>query len=181
MGRVARVAVGGEAYHIINRATARLQIFSTSSDFQLFLSLLQEAKDKNNIDIYSFVLMPNHWHLQVRPKNDGDLARFMHWLTNAHTRKFHTLTKTIGYGPLYQGRYKSFLVDSDSYLLTVLKYIERNPVRAKIVKNVEDWKWGSGWIRIHGNKQQKKILSEMPIPLPKNYRTWVNTEINQMT
>ena len=176
MGRVARVAVGGEIYHVINRAAARLQIFNVPSDYQLFLSLLQEAKDKNNIDIYSYVLMPNHWHLQVRPENDGDLARFMHGLTNAHTRKIHTLTKTIGYGPLYQGRYKSFLVESDSYLLTVLKYIERNPVRAKLVTKAEDWKWGSSWIRIHGNKEQKKLLSDTPAPLPKNYEAWVNTE-----
>jgi len=86
--------------------------------------------------------MPNHWHLVLCTLNDGDLSTFMHKLTNTHTRRVHTITQTVGTGPLYQGRYKSFLVDSNEYLMTVIRYVERNPVRAGLVKFAEDWRRG---------------------------------------
>ncbi len=122
------------------------------------------------------IIMPNHWHLVVLPEDAGDLQKFMHLLTNAHTRKVHTLTRTIGTGPLYQGRYKSFLIKDDAHLLTVIKYVERNPVRAGLSRTVEAWKWGSGWVRQCGTEKQKSLLSDGPTPLPKSYGAWLNTE-----
>lgn len=104
------------------------------------------------------------------------MKKFMHLLTNAHTRKVHTITNTIGHGPLYQGRYKSFIIANDTHLLTVIKYVERNPVRAGMIPSVEAWKWGSAWIRCNGTLKLKQLLSEGPRPLPKNYREWVNTK-----
>lgn len=68
--------------------------------------------------------MPNHWHFVLSPKNDGDMGIFMHRLSSSHTRNYHVQTKTIGTGHPYQGRYKSFLVDNDSYLLALIKYVE---------------------------------------------------------
>ena len=84
------------------------------------------------------------------------------------------LTKTNGSGHLYQGRYKSFLVDTGSYLLTLIKYIERNAVRAKLVKRCEDWRWGSAWLRVHGTSKQKKLLDSSPEPFPHKYLSWIN-------
>jgi len=96
-------------------------------------------KERSGIEILAYVLMPNHWHLLLKPKEDGDLGRSLQWLGTTHTRRFHTRTSTVGSGHLYQGRYKSFLVESDKHLLTILKYIERNPARAKLVKQTENW------------------------------------------
>lgn len=103
----------------------------------------------------------------------------MHWLSTTHTRKYHTQTKTIGGGHLYQGRYKSFVVDTDEYLSTLIKYIERNPVRAKLVKKCEDWQWGSAYRRVCGTSKQKDLLYEIPTTLPAYYREWINTEEKQ--
>jgi len=176
MARQPRVDVPNIPYHVINRAVGRLKIFRNEKDYKLFVDLLLEAKEKTGMGIIAFTIMPNHWHLVLFPENTGDMKKFMHLLTNAHTRKVHTVTKTTGTGPLYQGRYKSFMIDDDAYLLTVIKYVERNPVRAGSTRTVEEWKWGSGWIRQRGTTKQKQLLSKGPTPLPRNYRSWVNTE-----
>ena len=173
MGPVARVDIGDYAYHVINRAVGRLKIFDTSKDYALFLDLLAEAKQLTGMRILAFEIMPNHWHLLLHPRKDGGLCEFMHALTNAHTRKVHTITKTIGTGPLYQGRYKSFLIKDDAHLLTVLKYVERNAPRAKLVKTPQEWRWGSAWVRMHGTEKQKQLLDESPVPLPDNYEQWI--------
>ncbi len=119
--------------------------------------------------------MPNHWHLALYPQNNGELAEFMHKLSNTHTRKVHAKTGTNGSGHLYQGRYKSFLVDSDNYVLAVIKYIERNAVRAGLVGRPEDWQWGSAWRRVHGTEVERKLLDLSPSPLPDDYVSWINT------
>ena len=174
MPRNARVDVGGEVYHVINRANGRLRIFNKDEDYQLFEKLLLETKELIGMRILAYELMPNHWHLVLYPKNDGDLGAFMHRLSNAHTRKVHARTNTNGSGHLYQGRYKSFLVDSENYLLAVIKYVERNAVRAKLVRRCEDWQWGSAWRRVHGTTEQKKLLDRIPTSLPDDYTKWIN-------
>lgn len=178
MSRNPRVDVGGEIYHVINRANGRLQIFNKDEDYQLFEQLLLETKELIDMHILAYELMPNHWHLVLYPRNDGDLGAFMHRLSNAHTRKVHARTNTNGSGHLYQGRYKSFLVDSENYLLAVIKYVERNSVRAKLAPICEDWQWGSAWRRIHGTAQQKKLLDPTPVHLPNDYTKWINTSEN---
>ncbi|OGZ09740.1 MAG: hypothetical protein A3D65_05440 [Candidatus Lloydbacteria bacterium RIFCSPHIGHO2_02_FULL_50_13] len=179
MPRLARVDVGEEVYHVINRANGRMQIFDTADDYSLFERLLREAKELTDMRILAYVLMPNHWHLVLYPKKDGDLGVFMHRLTNAHTRHVHTRTKTIGSGHLYQGRYKSFIVDSDNYLLALIKYVERNPVRAKLVRRCEDWQWGSAFRRINGSQKQVGLLDQSPTPFPHGYTHWINTPDNE--
>jgi len=175
MPRLARVDIGNEIYHVINRANGRTQIFHTPEDYRLFERLLWEAKELTDMRIFAYEVMPNHWHLVLSPLKDGDLGIFMHHLTNKHTRQVHTATGTVGSGHLYQGRYKSFLVDSESYLLSVIKYAERNAVRAGLVLRSEDWQWGSAWRRIHGTTQQKKLLDQLPTHLPNEYLNWINT------
>ncbi|MEK7128747.1 MAG: transposase [Patescibacteria group bacterium] len=174
MPRNARVDVGGEVYHVINRANGRLRIFNKDEDYQLFEKLLLETKELIGMRILAYELMSNHWHLVLYPKNDGDLGAFMHRLSNAHTRKVHARTNTNGSGHLYQGRYKSFLVDSENYLLAVIKYVERNAVRAKLVRRCEDWQWGGAWRRVHGTTEQKKLLDRIPTSLPDDYTKWIN-------
>jgi putative transposase len=153
----------------------RMRIFKTKHDYVLFEKLLEESANATGVHVLAYCLMPNHWHLLVCPQETGALSVFMHTLTNAHTRRVHTATHTVGTGPLYQGRYKSFLIEGDSHLRTVLKYIERNPVRAHLVGRAEDWQWGSAWRRMHGNDTQLALLAPLGTPLPPNYRTWINT------
>lgn len=174
MARSARVDVGGQIYHVINRAIMRLQIFNTPEDYSLFLKLLRDAQELTGIQVLAYCVMPNHWHLLLCTKNDGELSLFMHALTNSHTRIVHTSTKTVGTGPLYQGRYKSFLVENDRHFLTVFKYIERNAVRAGLSLTAEEWRWGSSWLRTHGTSLQKKLLADTPVGLPGSYIVWVN-------
>lgn len=175
MPRFARVDIKDQIYHVINRANGRLKIFEKDTDYRLFEELLEKAQKETAMRVLAYIVMPNHWHLVLQPREDGDLGTFMHRLTNAHTRHVRVSTRTIGYGHLYQGRYKSFLVSEDSYLLALIKYVERNPVRARFSSLCEDWQWGSAWRRLKGTPQQQKLLSESPTPLPKNYQTWINT------
>ncbi len=175
MPRNARIDVGGEVYHVINRANGRMEIFSEPEDYELFEKLLLETKELLGMRILAYTLMPNHWHLVLYPRNDGDMGTFMHRLSNAHTRKVHAKTLTNGSGHLYQGRYKSFLVEDDRYLLALIKYVERNPVRAKLIAKCEDWQWGSAWKRVNGTKEEKKLLDPSPTPFPSGYKSWINT------
>ena len=175
MGRAPRIDVGDVVYHVINRANARARIFHDATDYQDFEYLLSEMKETFDMRILAYVIMPNHWHLLLHPMNDGDMSKALHWLGTSHVRRHHTRKETIGNGHLYQGRYKSFPVQEDLHFLTVLKYIERNPVRAKLVSKAEDWKWGSAHRRINGTERQRSLLAELPVDLPRGYKQWINT------
>ena len=117
MARNARVDVGGHVYHVLNRAVGRATIFESRDDYRLFHELLLETTIAQEMRVLAFALMPNHWHLALYPHADGDMGTFMHRITNTHTRIIHARTGTTGTGPLYQGRYKSFLVEDDQHLL----------------------------------------------------------------
>ena len=174
MPRAPRVDVGGMVYHVINRANGRQTIFHKKEDYLHFEHLLAAAKELNSMRILAYTVMPNHWHLVLHPRQDGDLSAFMQWLTLTHTQQFHARTKTIGYGHLYQGRYKSLLVEKDNYLVQLIRYVERNPLRAQLIKQAQDWQWGSAWRRVYGTTQQQALLSGTMIELPKNYVAWLN-------
>ena len=174
MARPPRVDIAGEIYHVINRANNRQTIFALDKDYLLFEDLLLEAKELIGMDILSYCLMPNHWHLVLRPTQDGYLASYMKWLTLTHTKRYHSIHNSVGYGHIYQGRYKSFIVQKDSHLLQLVRYVERNPVRAKLVEKGELWRWSSLWRRVSGSIKQKQLLANLPIELPNNYLGWVN-------
>jgi len=169
MGRPQRTDIGGYIYHVLNRANARATIFSTDKEYEDFEKILFEAVEKFKMRLVAYILMPNHFHLVLHPQYEGEIQKFMHWLTLTHTQRWHATTKTIGYGHLYQGRYKSFLVEEDSYLWTLLAYVECNAIRAKLVKSVKGWKWSSYYKRLHGTALQKKLLATESIAWPDNY------------
>ena len=132
------------------------------------------GKEKFDMRIISYIIMPNHWHLVLHPKNNGDLSKFMGWITNTYTRRWHTAKETVGQGHLYQGRYKSFICQDDNHFLTLVRYVERNAKKDNLVKSVKDWQWSSLWRRENGNSKQKELLSEWPIDIPKDYINLVN-------
>ena len=174
MGRPPRVDVGGMVYHVLNRTNFRFKLFSKDKQYQEFLDILKESQECAPMRILAYCLMPNHWHLVLYPKHEGELSKFMHQMTLTHTQRFHARTKTIGYGHIYQGRYKSFLVEDDRYFLTLMRYVERNAKRAALVKRAEDWKWSSAHTRFLGTEKQKKFLSPWPVEEPDDYREWLN-------
>ena len=174
MGRSPRIDQADIVYHVLNRANARAQIFHSDIDYRDFEYLLNEMQETFLVRILAYVIMPNHWHMLLHPTVDGTLSKAMQWLGTSHVRRHHSRYDTIGGGHIYQGRYKSFLVEDDVHLLTVLKYIERNPVRANLAKTPDVWRWGSAYRRLHGTAQERMLLSESPVPLPADYRDWIN-------
>jgi len=174
MPRINRVDVGGEIYHVLNRANARVQIFDNEKDYQQFEEILEEAIEKFGVRLLAFCIMPNHWHIVLYPKVDGDMQQFMSWLSNTHTRRWHVAKDTVGQGHLYQGRYKSFIIEQDQHLITVLRYVERNAKRANLVKKAEQWQWSSVWRREKGSPEQATLLSTWPTAMPNNYLKILN-------
>ena len=147
MPRMARNAPGGLVYHVLNRANGRLRLFKTEKDFLAFERVLLLAHRRTPIRILDWCVMSNHWHLVLWPERDGQLTEFVRWLTLTHAQRWKHAHAAVGHGHLYQGRFKSFPIEQDDHLLTVLRYVERNPVRAELVARAEDWAWSSvpGW------------------------------------
>ena len=158
MSRQPRLAIGDTVYHCINRANEKVQIFNADAEYQHFESLLEEGKELLDMRILSYCIMPNHWHLVLYPTEDRDLGEFMRWITTTHVRQRRTKTNSVGYGHLYQGTYKSFPVETDKHLLDLIRYVEQNALRAKLVSIAEDWKWSSLWRREKGSdKDVQKV------------------------
>ena len=174
MGRPLRSAVGGLIYHVLNRANARQTIFEHARDYEAFERVLEEAHDRVPMRTLAYCLMPNHWHLLLWPKKDGQMSQFMAWLTLTHTQRWHAFRQSAGSGHLYQGRYKSFPVESNEHFLTVCQYVERNALRAGLVIRAEEWRWSSLWRRRHRSRKSSRWLAEWPVPLPRRWNDWVN-------
>jgi len=177
MARRPRVAPGGYPLHVLNRAAGRIRLLNSDADFLAFERLLVEAHARHPIAIYSYCLMGNHWHLVVHPERDGQVTAFFKWLTHAHAMRWRTAKKTVGHGPLYQGRFKSFLIEEDLHLLSVCRYVERNALSAGLVKRAQDWRWSSLFVRQHGTKEMKGILSPWPVDRPLDWVRQVNAPL----
>jgi len=119
MRRPKRICPSGMVFHCLNRSVARLTIFEKDSDYQAFEKVLEEAHERISLRILSYAVMPNHWHLVVWPRADTEVTEFLQWLTVTHTMRWHAHHHTGGTGHLYQGRFKSFPVQSDEHLLNV--------------------------------------------------------------
>lgn len=174
MPRTARRCPAGKVFHVLNRSVARIRLFRGEKDYVAFERTLEEALARTPVDLFTFCVMPTHWHFVLRPTRDGDLSRFMQWLTLAHAQRWRTSHETVGYGPLYQGRFKAFAIQEDAHLLTVLRYVERNPLRAGLVRRAEDWRWSGLHRRMSGSRLQRAILTPWPLPVPADWLQWVN-------
>ena len=142
-----RVDVGDVVYHVLNRRVGRMTLFEKDEDYAAFEQVLSEAHPRSPMRLLAYCLMPNHWHLVLWPRHDGELSRYMQWLTTTHMRRWHAHHGTRGTGALYQGRYKSFPVQEDGHFLVVCRYVERNALRAGLVERAEQWAWSSLWRR----------------------------------
>jgi putative transposase len=146
MPRTARAAVAGMIYHALNRGNRRETVFHKPADYDAFVQTIAEARQRLPVDLLGYCVLPNHFHLVLRTHEAGDLGRWMQWLLTAHVRRYHRHYGTTGH--IWQGRFKAFPVQDDDHLATVLRYVERNPLRAELVSRAEYWKWSSlpGWL-----------------------------------
>jgi len=174
MPRPLRAAEGGLIYHALNRANARMTIFGSDDDYAAFQRVLGEALVRDDMRLLAYCLMPNHFHLLLWPRENGDLSRFMRWLSMTHAQRWHAHHRTAGTGHLYQGRFKSFPVQSDDHFLTVCRHVERNALRAGLVERAEEWRWGSLWTRRAKDAPDRPVLSPWPIDCPRDWSSRVN-------
>jgi putative transposase len=143
MSRPHRVAPGGMPFHVLNRAVSRRTVFGSVADYSGFIDTVAEALRTRPMRICSYCVMPNHWHMVLWPEHDGDLSAFVQHVTNIHVKRWKLVHDEIGYGHLYQGRFKSFPIQTETYFHSVVRYVERNPLRANLVARAEDWPWSS--------------------------------------
>jgi len=140
MARQWRIEYPGALYHVLSRGNNRQDIFESDDDRTLFLELIREFSNRFNIDVYAYVLMSNHYHLLIKTL-ENNLSKSMQWLGTTYTRKFN-INNARG-GHLFQGRFKSIIIENDAYLLQLSCYIHRNPLRAGIVERLVDYNWSS--------------------------------------
>jgi len=168
--RPVRGLADGFIYHILNRGNAKQVVFKKAQDYQVFVELMMEAKKRySGIRLMAYCLMPNHFHLVLQPDQGIHLSQWMHWLMTTHVRRYHQHHQTGGH--LWQDRYKSFVIQDDDHLLTVLRYVEGNPVRAGLVDFAEEWPWSSHRERVRGGRV---LVDHTPVELPSNWKTYVD-------
>jgi REP-associated tyrosine transposase len=155
----------------MNRGAKKAVLFENPGDYCAFEDLMAEARSRLPIRILAYCLMPNHWHLLLWPLADGDLTRFVQWLTMTHAVRWNRAHGTVGNGAVYQSRFKSIPIERGPHLFWAWRYVERNPLRANLVSRAEDWKWGSLWRRLRSNGG---ALDEGPLRLPHDWREIVN-------
>ena len=167
-----RCGTGGLVFHVLNRAVRRARLFYRGEDYAAFLLVLRQAVARTPLRVLAYCIMPNHFHLVVWPATDDELSSFMQWLTSTHSKRWHIHNETRGTGSVYQGRFKSFPVQTDAHFLTVCRYVEQNPLRAGLVTRAEDWVWSSLWDRC--NNYNRVHLEEWPILRPPEWLGSVN-------
>jgi len=174
MGRPHRAAEGGYVYHVLNRANARLTIFEDEADYEAFERVLIEAVERAETRLLAYCLMPNHWHLVVWPYQDGELSRFVGWLTLTHTQRWHAHRHSAGCGHVYQGRFKSFPIQEDDHFYAVARYVERNALRANLARKAQQWRWGSLFRWQRNSAEDRQLLAAWPLPRQAGWIEHVN-------
>ncbi len=157
MSRPLRIEYPGAWYHIMNRGRNREEIFKIKEDYQLFINLLKESTRLWKVRISAYCLMENHYHIIINTPQ-GNLSRCMRHINGIYTQQYNRRYKKDG--PLFRGRYKSILISADSYLLELLRYIHRNPLKAGKVQNINDYKWSSHMGYMSSGKEWAWIYKE---------------------
>lgn len=173
MARKNRNPPGGYVYHVMNRGNRRATLFETDRDFLAFLEVMRESLLQVPMRIIDFCLMGNHWHQLLWPREDGDLAGFMHHLTTTHAMRWNKYRGLTGTGHVYQGPYQFFPVQGDDHYFTVSRYVVRNAARANLVARAKEWPHSSLHARYY-HTEFESLLSDGPLPYPSNWLEFVN-------
>jgi putative transposase len=172
MGSKRRNVEPGFVYHVLNRGSERRQLFFTDADYEMFEQLVSTTYRRIPLRIFTYQLMPNHWHFVVRPADKEEVSQFFQYLSGVHARRFRADRQTSGFGHVYQDRFRSFPVQSDGHFLTVCRYVERNALRAGLVDRAENWRWSGLWRRLHDCDDW--LDSAWPVPRHTNWMERVN-------
>ena len=184
MSRPLRIEYSGAWYHVMNRGRRGEEIFSDRKDFEAFLTVVRESCEMFDFRVAAYCLMSNHYHLLVQTPA-GNLSRVMRHVNGVYTQRYNRRWKTDG--QLFRGRYKSILVDQDPYLLELLRYIHRNPVRAGMCESVKGYSWTShqgylstapkwDWLHKH---TLLGMFADQPSPAKRAYSAFVQLEDSQ--
>ena len=159
MARLPRFNIVGQPQHVIVRGNNREPIFYSEPDYLFYLDKLQQACEKHNCDLHAYVLMTNHVHMLITPNTENALSKAMQMIGRYYVQYFnHAYQRT---GTLWEGRYKATLIDSDLYALTCYRYIELNPVRAKMVDHPAEYPWSS--YRCNALGEQCELIEPHPL------------------
>jgi putative transposase len=156
MPRPLRPIDDGLVYHVVNRGNNRQEVFRKAADFEAFLDALGDLQQRKPFELYGYCLMSNHFHLLIKPVGDT-ISRIMQSLTVSHTQRYHRHYQSGGH--VWQGRFKSPVVQNDQHLLCVLRYIEANPLRAKLVRTAGAYRWSS--YAAHGGGAVDDLLDSL--------------------
>jgi putative transposase len=157
MPRPLRPIDDGLIYHVINRGNNRQPVFCDEGDYAAFLNAIADLKERKPFELYGYCLMNNHIHLLLRP-GESSISRIVQSLLVSHTQRYHRFHRSSGH--VWQGRFKSPVIQDDDHLMTVLRYIEANPLRAKLVKHAGEYCWSS--FACHGNGRADPLLDSTP-------------------
>jgi putative transposase len=158
MGRLPRPSEEGLVYHALNRGNNRADVFADPEDHEAFLTALSKTQQKYPFRLFGYCLMTNHFHLLLRPGPGQSTSRILQSLTIAHTWRYHRRHHTVGH--VWQGRFRSPVIQDDEHLLVVLRYIEANPLRAGMVADPAEYRWSS--YQAHGLGHSDPLLSPIP-------------------
>ena len=170
MPRPPRIIVADWCYHFLNRGNERAKIFHEPADYDAFIELVRQAQHRVFVPILAYCLMPNHLHFVVRPNSAADLTQWAHWLFTSHAHRHRAKHDTTGH--VWQGRFKTFAIQRDHHLLTVLRYVERNALASNLVGRAEEWQWGS--LRWRKSPGAPLPLADCPVELPSHWDEFVN-------
>jgi putative transposase len=172
-------------YHAINRGNNRAAaIFFAPKDYITFLKALEQTQRRYPFRLFGYCLMTNHFHLLLSPDHGQSISRILQSLSVAHTWHYHKAQGTVGH--IWQGRFKSPVIEEDDHALTVLRYVEANPLRARMVSNLASYPWSS--YRVHGMGRTDPLVTRLPVwdTLGKQdaaresyWRQWVHTPITE--
>ena len=173
MARPLRIEYEGAYYHVFSRGNKKQPIFHADCDRHTFLKTLSRMSERFDVTIFAYVLMNNHYHLLLRT-NQANLSKAMHWLGTTYTTIFNFANSQTGH--LFQGRFKSIIVENEAYLLRLSYYIHRNPVRAGITRRLIDYTWSSYPMYAYNRKsphwlQTSLILSQF-IPSDDSHKAY---------
>lgn len=172
MARPPRDTAPGRIHHVLNRGNRRQAIFHKPGDYKAFIRILVEAVGRFQQRPIAFCVMKNHFHIVLRMGENVSVSTYMHWVTSTHVRRYQRHYDIVGSGHVYQRRFTNRVCRGELHLLSVIRYVEANPLEAGLVKRAEDWRWSSLWLRLNGDPDG--LLERCPIDLPPNWPDYIN-------
>jgi len=166
--------IDGFIYHVINRGNGGQTVFHENKDYQAFVDIVKKAKRVLELNCW-LLSHAGSFHIIVLPARAEQLSKWMQWIMTSYVRRYHRDYGTNGH--LWQGRFKSFIVQQDEHLIRLMRYVEGNPVRAGVVNTSKEWYWSSH--RETLGKRLRTVIDEIPIELPKAWESCVHTMLTE--